>query len=235
MCTSQEDRDCSGVDMYTTLAAEVGALCGLLHGEANEAKLLRIVHTLSHNFRSATSIAHAPLKLLIKPGHVLLKIIYVGVNVSDCLTTVAKCGVKTVSNDLEWCLSLCVEERLHGLISNLIRLSKQRVDLERPRHRTGITSNVRKQIMSMNQKAQEEWDKKHIDVEKLQRADEPEGSSDGDNGRGKSSNVNKEEDYKMRITAANVAVRVAVRGDDMLSKWQVMAEQARQKYEGGAN
>ncbi|GJY33727.1 hypothetical protein Tco_0418196 [Tanacetum coccineum] len=41
MCTSQEGRDCSGVDVYTTLPAEVGALCDLLHGEANEAKLLR--------------------------------------------------------------------------------------------------------------------------------------------------------------------------------------------------
>ncbi|GKB76967.1 hypothetical protein Tco_0943862 [Tanacetum coccineum] len=36
MCTSQEGSDCSGVGVYTTLAAEVGALCGLLHGEANE-------------------------------------------------------------------------------------------------------------------------------------------------------------------------------------------------------
>nr|GEW72580.1 ARP protein [Tanacetum cinerariifolium] len=42
-----------------------------------------IVHTLSHNFRSATSIVRAPLKLPIKPGHVLLKIIYAGVNASD--------------------------------------------------------------------------------------------------------------------------------------------------------
>ncbi|GJU48949.1 leucine-rich repeat-containing protein [Tanacetum coccineum] len=40
---------------------------------------------------------------------------------------------------------------------------------------------------------------------KTVRADEPEGSSDGDDGRGKSSKVNKEEDYKMRTTAANVA------------------------------
>ncbi|PWA58782.1 Histone-fold [Artemisia annua] len=131
----------------------------------------------------------------------------------------AKCGVKTVSNDLERCLSLCVEERLRGLISNLIRISKQRVDLERPRHRTVITSDVRKQIMSMNQKAREEWEKKQADVEKLQRADE----------------VNKEEDDKMRTTAANVAARAAVGGDDMLSKWQLMAEQARQKREGGAD
>ncbi|GKD61417.1 hypothetical protein Tco_1298926, partial [Tanacetum coccineum] len=63
----------------------------------------------------------------------------------------------------------------------------------------------------------------------------PEGSSDGDDGRGKSSNVNKEEDYKMQITAANVAARATVGGDDMLSKWQVMAEQERQKHEGGAD
>lgn len=44
--------------------------------------------------------------------------------------------------------------------------------------------------------------------------------------------VNKEEDDKMRTTAANVAARAAVGGDDMLSKWQLMAEQARQKREG---
>ena len=36
----------------------------------------------------------------------------------------------------------------------------------------------------------------------------------------------------MRTTAANVAARAAVGGDDMLSKWQLMAEQARQKREG---
>ncbi|KAM0060961.1 putative 15-hydroxyprostaglandin dehydrogenase (NAD(+)) [Helianthus debilis subsp. tardiflorus] len=42
-----------------------------------------IVHTLNHNIRNATSIVRAPLKLPIKPGHVLLKIIYAGVNASD--------------------------------------------------------------------------------------------------------------------------------------------------------
>ena len=47
--------------------------------------------------------------------------------------------------------------------------------------------------------------------------------------------ANKEEDDKMRTTAANVAARAAVGGDDMLSKWQLMAEQARQKREGGVD
>ncbi|KAI3491381.1 hypothetical protein L1887_44308 [Cichorium endivia] len=147
----------------------------------------------------------------------------------------AKCGVKNRSSDVERCLSLCVEERMRGLISNLIRLSKQRVDIEKPRHRTVITSDVRQQIMSMNQKAREELEKKQADAEKLQRADETDGSGiDGEDGRGKSK-ANKEEDDKMRTTAANVAARAAVGGDDMLSKWQLMAEQARQKREGGAD
>ncbi|XP_052192327.1 uncharacterized protein LOC127801350 isoform X2 [Diospyros lotus] len=42
-----------------------------------------VVHTLSHNFRSATSIVRMPLRLPIKPDHVLVKIIYAGVNASD--------------------------------------------------------------------------------------------------------------------------------------------------------
>jgi hypothetical protein len=42
-----------------------------------------VVHTLSHNFRSATSIVRTALRLPIKPDHVLVKIIYAGVNASD--------------------------------------------------------------------------------------------------------------------------------------------------------
>ncbi|KAH7833264.1 hypothetical protein Vadar_004652 [Vaccinium darrowii] len=42
-----------------------------------------VVHTLSHNFRSATSIVHTTLRLPINPDHVLVKIIYAGVNSSE--------------------------------------------------------------------------------------------------------------------------------------------------------
>ncbi|GAB2250369.1 hypothetical protein Droror1_Dr00013728 [Drosera rotundifolia] len=155
---------------------------------------------------------------------------------------ISKCGLKNLSNDVERCLSLCVEERLRGLISNLIRVSKQRVDSEKSRHRTIITSDVRQQILVINRKAKEEWDKKLAEAEKLRKLSEPESSSSGvesdkDEGGGKSTKnlpVNKDEDDKMRTTAANVAARAAVGGDDMLSKWQLMAEQAKQKREGGA-
>ncbi|KAI8548598.1 hypothetical protein RHMOL_Rhmol07G0285500 [Rhododendron molle] len=151
----------------------------------------------------------------------------------------SKCGVKSSSNDVERCLSLCVEERMRGLISNLIRLSKQRVDIEKPRHQTIVTSDVRKQILAINQKAREEWEKKQSEAEKLQKLNELDGDAgvDGDkerdDGRVKTLKANKDEDDKMRATAANVAARAAVGGDDMLSKWQLMAEQARQKREGG--
>ncbi|XVF36393.1 hypothetical protein REPUB_Repub19eG0054700 [Reevesia pubescens] len=151
----------------------------------------------------------------------------------------AKSGLKNISNDVERCLSLCVEERMRGLICNLIRLSKQRVDVEKPRHRTLITSDVRQQIMMMNRNAKEEWEKKQAEAEKLRKLNEPEaettvdGDKEKDDSRVKVVKVNKEEDDKMRATAANVAARAAVGGDDMLSKWQLMAEQARQKREGG--
>ncbi|VVA23208.1 PREDICTED: mRNAion initiation factor [Prunus dulcis] len=152
-----------------------------------------------------------------------------------------KCGLKSISNDVERCLSLCVEERMRGLINNLIRLSKQRVDAEKPRHHTITTSDVRQQVMNLNQNAREEFEKKQAEAEKLRRLNEPEvnngvdGDKDKDDGRSKSFKPNKEEDDKMRTTAANVAARAAVGGDDMLSKWQLMAEQARQKREGGVD
>ncbi|KAJ7949941.1 transcription initiation factor TFIID subunit 4b-like [Quillaja saponaria] len=150
-----------------------------------------------------------------------------------------KSGLKNISNDVERCLSLCVEERMHGLISSLIRVSKQRADSEKTRHQTAVTSDVQQQIMIINLKAREEWEKKQAEAEKLRKLGETEtntgvdGDKEKDESRAKSAKVNKEEDDKIRATAANVAARAAVGGDDMLSKWQLMAEQARQKREGG--
>ncbi|XP_052170493.1 transcription initiation factor TFIID subunit 4b-like isoform X2 [Diospyros lotus] len=151
----------------------------------------------------------------------------------------SRCGIKNVSNDAERCLSLCVEERIRGLLSNLVRLSKQRIDIEKRRHRTLVISDVRQQIMAINRKAREEWERKQAESGKLEKQSEQEGnagvdvSKEKDEGRAKALKGNKEEDDKMRATAANVAARAAVGGDDMLSKWQLMAEQARQKREGG--
>ncbi|XP_028777071.1 prostaglandin reductase-3 [Neltuma alba] len=42
-----------------------------------------VVHTLTHNFRNATSIVRTSLRLPIKPHHVLVKLVYAGVNASD--------------------------------------------------------------------------------------------------------------------------------------------------------
>ncbi|KAF8401061.1 hypothetical protein HHK36_014364 [Tetracentron sinense] len=125
----------------------------------------------------------------------------------------AKCGINRISNDVECCLSLCVEERMRGLLCNLIRLAKH------------------------NSKG--DWENRQAEeVGKLQNLNKTEGDigvdddKDKDEGRFKTSKADKEYD-KMRTTAANVAAREAVGGKDILSKWKLMAEQARQKREGG--
>ncbi|KAK4794487.1 hypothetical protein SAY86_012481 [Trapa natans] len=151
-----------------------------------------------------------------------------------------KCGVKIIASNVKRCLSLCLEERMQGLLCSLIRVSKQRVDMEKLSHRTVITSDVCHQLTLLNRRAREEWEMKQAEAEKLRKLSEPDGNSaadsdkEKDEGRGKAVKVNKEEDDKMRTTAANVAARAAVGGDDMFSKWQMMAEQARQKRVGGS-
>ncbi|KAF9608028.1 hypothetical protein IFM89_004909 [Coptis chinensis] len=48
-----------------------------------------------------------------------------------------------------------------------------RVDNERSRHRTIITSDVRRQILVMNRKAKEDWEKKTEETEKIRKVNEP--------------------------------------------------------------
>ncbi|KAL6502798.1 hypothetical protein OROHE_023966 [Orobanche hederae] len=126
---------------------------------------------------------------------------------------------------------------MRGLISNLIRLSKQRVDFEKPRHKTIVTSDVRQQIMAINREAREECEKSRPKLKSLGNQMKSEyisgvdGDKEKDESRAKSTKANKEEDDKMRATAANVAVRAATGVGDMLSRWQLMIE-ARQTQGG---
>ncbi|XP_048425046.1 transcription initiation factor TFIID subunit 4b-like isoform X3 [Pyrus x bretschneideri] len=126
-----------------------------------------------------------------------------------------KCGLKSVRHDVERCLSMCVEERMRRLINNLIRLSKQWVDAEKSRHHTTTTSDVWQQIIDLNHKPREERKKKPAEAEKLWKLNE----------------TNKMDNDKMRTAAANVAALAAVGGDDMFSKWKLMA-QARKQRDG---
>ncbi|XP_023538301.1 transcription initiation factor TFIID subunit 4b-like [Cucurbita pepo subsp. pepo] len=199
--------------------------------EEEEQQLFSSAKENSRAFEASRKVVQEEERLLFQKGPLQKMLVEI----------VAKCGLKGMNNEVERCLSLCVEERLRGIISNLIRLSKQRVDAEKPRHRTLVTSDVRQQITLANQKAREEWEKKRGEGEELRRLNDPEddqrvaGDKEKDEGRMKSVKANKEEDDKMRTTAANVAARAAFGGDDMLSKWQLMAEQARQKREGRMN
>lgn len=75
----------------------------------------RVVHTLSHNFRGATSVVRAPLRLPIKPDHVLVKIIYAGVNASDV-------SFKVSSLNKFYCCTVSFMQKFHKHFYVLIRL-----------------------------------------------------------------------------------------------------------------
>ncbi|KAI3945280.1 hypothetical protein MKX01_035041 [Papaver californicum] len=84
-------------------------------------------------------------------------------------------------------------------------------------------------------------EKKQVEeAEKIQQLNEAEGSvmDDGEyknEGHLKSLKANKKvNDDKMKTVAANIAARSALGADDILSKWQLMAEEARQKHHGVA-
>ncbi|OMO64406.1 Transcription initiation factor TFIID component TAF4 [Corchorus capsularis] len=152
-----------------------------------------------------------------------------------------KHGLKNIGNDVEQCLSLSVEERLRGLICNLIKVSKERADAEKPMHLKHITSDIGQQIKRLNSEAKKEWEKKQVEDEKVQTVlDEPEGTRvHGEKGKNKGQEkpVKKMNDNidKMRTAAAaNVVVRDAVGGEDVLSKWKLMAEQARNKRDAAS-
>lgn len=135
--------------------------------------------------------------------------------------TVAKSGIKHIKNDVERCLSLCVEERMRELLCNIIRMSKQRTDPEKCRDRICITSDIRKQINEMNQKEKEEQERKHGGEQKLKNDTAKEDK------RSEQVKADKEQAEK-RAKAANDAALASVGGDNVFSKWKLMAE-ARQK------
>nr|CAD1837865.1 unnamed protein product [Ananas comosus var. bracteatus] len=85
-----------------------------------------------------------------------------------------------------------------------------RVDIEKTKHQVVITRDIRKEIASINQKA--EWDRREAEVaEEL---------------------LPQRKEKQDEVTAANVAVRAAVGGNDLASRWQLMYKEAQQKREG---
>lgn len=80
----------------------------------------RVVHTFGHNFRTATKIVRTDLTLPIKSDHVLVKIIYAGVNASDVSARFLYCIITSSSimtSQFNWLLNTLD----HFLVDNLFR------------------------------------------------------------------------------------------------------------------
>ncbi|KAL1534207.1 transcription initiation factor TFIID subunit 4b-like [Salvia divinorum] len=152
----------------------------------------------------------------------------------------AKSGLKNMTSwqwrNLERCLSLAVEERMHRILSTAIRFSKQRVDKEKTGLKITVTSDVQKEIMAINRKAREEWEKKQAENDKSQKLKELHSKESKDidadkknKKRGKSTKVNMDEVDKMHAKkAANLAAGAATGINDITSRWKLMIE-AKQK------
>ncbi|CAM6094531.1 unnamed protein product [Calypogeia fissa] len=150
-----------------------------------------------------------------------------------------RCGVKSVSEDVGRCLSMSVEERLRSMLYRLIKLSKQRCDVDKERHKVIVTSDVRRQILLMKRRAKEMLDKKMAEEsERLRKLNEKKDKGslpevEREELKAKAQKAQQEEEDRLKANAANVAARAAVGADDMLLKWQMMAAQGRQKRQGG--
>ncbi|KAJ0980272.1 hypothetical protein J5N97_008527 [Dioscorea zingiberensis] len=170
---------------------------------------------------------------------------------------ITKCGIASIGNDVERLLSMCVEERLRNLLPNLIRLSKKREDVEKSRHQVVVTADIRRHILSANQKAKKDHVKKHSE-DPFQKKTHPEEVKKIpkllDEVKDTCMNASKFEvkDCSMEVTdtcmnarklefsesagkisAANFAAHSAVGTDAVHAKWQLMAEEARQRRERG--
>ncbi|CAL5329370.1 unnamed protein product [Camellia sinensis] len=131
----------------------------------------------------------------------------------------SKFGIKNISKDVEQCLSLFVEERMRGLISNLIRISKQ--------------------VEVINRKVREDWEKQQAEeVEALGvlwfGGNQVGGVTEKDancSATLKANEVKRMVNEILHTSAMNVAAQAAVGGDDLTSKWKLMAKKAPLKHD----
>uniref|UniRef100_A0A2N9J274 Transcription initiation factor TFIID component TAF4 C-terminal domain-containing protein n=1 Tax=Fagus sylvatica TaxID=28930 RepID=A0A2N9J274_FAGSY len=142
---------------------------------------------------------------------------------------IAKCGIESKGNDVECFLSLAVKKRMDGLIGSMIRLSKQRVDFDKPKNQIVHTSDIQHQISVMNLKLKEDQEKKQTE----EAAKEFE--ADGDTYKAGRSSIIPKENTVMRVLddskcrKANIVVRAEIGIDDVVKKWKLMAEKHNRK------
>ncbi|XP_074329975.1 transcription initiation factor TFIID subunit 4-like [Apium graveolens] len=158
---------------------------------------------------------------------------------------ISKCGLKAVSKDVENCLLLGLGEMMDRLIRNMIKMSKQRVDYEKKRHHTLVTSDIHRHIMIMNRKCQNQKEpqdeKPNRNISDGEIGKSAKSSADGEIGKtAKSSVATKSKKKKigtdLRLETAartNKAVRASLGGDDFVSKWKLLSRKAQHEEDPG--
>ncbi|GMP38505.1 hypothetical protein CsSME_00009723 [Camellia sinensis var. sinensis] len=125
----------------------------------------------------------------------------------------SKFGIKNISKDVEQCLSL-------------------RLDFEKRRQNTLVTSGIRHQVEVINRKVKEDWEKQQ--AEEFEGGNQVGGVMEKDancSATLKANEVKRMVNEILHTSAMNVAAQAAVGEDDLTSKWQLMAKKAPLKHD----
>uniref|UniRef100_A0A0E0D2L6 RST domain-containing protein n=1 Tax=Oryza meridionalis TaxID=40149 RepID=A0A0E0D2L6_9ORYZ len=139
------------------------------------------------------------------------------------------------------------ESRVSEAARMVVQLEEEKLILQKVRKcnlksiGSDVERYVRSHILRVNREAREQWDKKlGEDAERIRKQSDGDDNAvvDSEKDKNESRSTSKHaktykaEDDKTRTTAANAAARVAAGGDDMLSRWQFMAEKKKSKCDG---
>ncbi|KAH7286028.1 hypothetical protein KP509_33G055900 [Ceratopteris richardii] len=151
------------------------------------------------------------------------------------VNAIARHGISAVSEEAQHCLLMSVEEHLRSMLYKLTKIADRRCDQEKEMHNLVVTSCIQKEIVSIQRRAKELYQTRQaLESERSRKLNEEKGKASQSSGTSKQHGTTLETKEKkgnkgkQRASAASMAPASA---NDMLLKWEMMAEQGRQKRE----
>eukprot|EP00850_Spirogloea_muscicola_P003866 SM000016S01854 [mRNA] locus=s16:213205:220004:- [translate_table: standard] len=146
------------------------------------------------------------------------------------LTNIAlRHGLKAINPEVHRCISMAAEERLRAMLYTLVKLSKQRKDNHKSKHKIVYTLNTPQQLQKIRQREKELLDRREaLEQEQLRLLNEKGGKdkasitdAEKEELRLKALKAKELQDEQMKATAANRAAREAIGVDERVLQWQM--------------
>eukprot|EP00850_Spirogloea_muscicola_P018765 SM000175S03312 [mRNA] locus=s175:198100:202623:+ [translate_table: standard] len=138
-------------------------------------------------------------------------------------------GLKAINPEVHRCISMAAEERLRAMLYTLVKLSKQRKDNHKSKHKIVYTLNTPQQLQKIRQCEKEVLDRREaLEQEQLRLLNEKGGKdkasitdAEKEELRLKALKAKELQDEQMKATAANRAAREAIGVDERVLQWQM--------------